>query len=540
MSAARFRAIGVALLFAGLTVMMTWPQAQRLPTHVFNSDDPLLSIWRISWIAHIIPESPADLLNGNIFHPEKRTLAYTDSVLLEGLAAAPLIWSGVSRVTTYNLLLLSLIALSGWAMWRYALYLTGHSAAAILAGIIFAFVPYRFDHLHHLELQATIFLPLTLLYLERTLDTGSRRDAWLMMASFVAQVYSCIYYSIFLATALVPILAVRVMRLPAATRARVLGALTPAAITALAAVAPYGLAYARNRQTLGERLDSDILLYSATLWNYLATTSANVIHGEWSASLGQSERFLFPGVIALVLAGLGLTMIDRRRAAIVALGAIGFVVSLGLNSPFYEPLRAIVFPYRGLRAPARASILVFLALAALAAYGWTRVMRGRSVRVTTLATIAVASVLLFEFRTRLDDWLSVPEKPAEVYQWLATQPRFVVAEIPFAEADRLHSIHDGLYMFNSTWHWQPIVNGYSGFFPKTFLELADHTASFPDDRSIDYLKQRGVDLLVIHGNLMKPERFGEMTATLLARPDIQAMAQFEEKMGLDVVFRLRR
>ena len=74
----------------------------------------------------------------------------------------------MSRVTTYNLLLLLSIALSGWAMWRYALYLTGHSAAAILAGIVFAFVPYRFDHFHHLELQATIFLPLTLLYFERT------------------------------------------------------------------------------------------------------------------------------------------------------------------------------------------------------------------------------------------------------------------------------------------------------------------------------------------------------------------------------------
>jgi hypothetical protein len=540
MSASRFRTLAVALLFVGLTVVMTWPQARRLSTDVINSDDPLLSIWRISWIAHIIPKSPADLLNGNIFYPEKRTLAYTDSVLLEGLVGAPLIWAGVSRVTTYNLLLLLLIALSGWAMWRYAFYLTGHHGAAILAGIVFAFVPYRFDHLHHLELQATIFLPLTLLYLERTLDTGSRRDAWLMTASYVAQVYSCIYYSIFLATALLPIIAVRVIRLAPDMRHRVLRSLTPSAITALAVVAPYGLAYARNRQTLGERLDSDILLYSATLWNYLATTPANVIHGEWSAPFGQSERFLFPGVVAVVMAALGLTVLDRRRVTIVALGAIGFVISLGLNSPFYDPLRAIVFPYRGLRAPARASILVFLALAALAAYGWTRVMRGRSVRVATIATIAMASVLLFEFRTTLDQWLSVPERPAEVYQWLATQPRAVVAEIPFAEADRLHEIHDGLYMFNSTWHWQPIVNGYSGFFPKTFLDLAEHTASFPDHRSIEFLKQRGVELLVIHGSLMKPERFGEMTATLLARPDIEAMAQFEEKMGLDVVFRLRR
>ena len=59
----------------------------------------------------------------------------------------------------YNALLLASIALSGWAMWRYALHLTGDTIAALLAGIIFAFVPYRFDHFHHLELQATVFLP---------------------------------------------------------------------------------------------------------------------------------------------------------------------------------------------------------------------------------------------------------------------------------------------------------------------------------------------------------------------------------------------
>ena len=70
------------------------------------------------------------------------------------------------------------------------------------------------------------------------------------------------------------------------------------------------------------------------------------------------------------------------------------------------------------------------------------------------------------------------------------QPRSVVAEVPFTRADSLDSIPDGLYMFNSTWHWQPIVNGYSGFFPKTFIELAEKTESFPDEESIAYLKQR--------------------------------------------------
>ena len=191
----------------------------------------------------------------------------------------------------------------------------------------------------------------------------------------------------------------------------------------------------------------------------------------------------------------------------------------------------MVLPYRGLRAPARASILVFMALAALGAYGWTRLVRGRSKSLTTVATIVMAAALLIEFRTTMDRWLVVPSEPADVYRWLAMQPRSVVAEVPFARADELHLIHDGLYMFNSTWHWQPIVNGYSGFFPKSFIELAEETESFPDDQSIAYLKTRGVDFIVIHGSLMTPEKFGAMTATLLARHDIEAMAKFPQQMG---------
>ena len=52
------------------------------------------------------------------------------------------------------------------------------------------------------------------------------------------------------------------------------------------------------------------------------------------------------------------------------IGVVGFVLSLGLNTPIYELLRELVFTYRGLRAPARAAALVYLALAVLAAYGW--------------------------------------------------------------------------------------------------------------------------------------------------------------------------
>lgn len=533
------QAWAVALLFVVLTVAMTWPQALHLGTYVIDSDDPLLSIWRISWIAHALPTQPLDLFNGNIFYPEKRTLAYTDSVLLQGLAAAPLFWLGVPAVAAYNILLLGSIALSGAAMWLYAFRLTGSPYAAVLAGIVFAFVPFRFDHLQHLELQATLFLPLTLWWLERALESGRPRDVSWMAASLAAQVYCGLYYAVFLASALVFVIPLRLAGLPPDRRRVIRRALMWALPAAGLMVAPYLAVYVMNRGALGERLASDVLLYSATPGNYLATPEGNLIHGWWAGALGQNERRLFPGFLALALAAVGLVRVDRRRASLIVVGLTGFIVSLGLHTPAYELLRTLVFTYRGLRAPARAAILVYLALAALVAFGWAR-LQPRLGRWTLVATVGVSSLLLLEYATVSGSWLVLPREAPSVYRWLARQPRSVVVEFPIPTADRLDLVHESLYMFRSSEHWNPILNGYSGFFPPSFIELTEVVKTFPDDRSIAYLKARQVDVIVIHGGYMKPDAFGRMTAALVARPDVTMAAQFNEPRGQDIAFRLVR
>ena len=153
--------LGVLLVFGTLTVALTWPQAALLATAVPSFDDSLLSIWRITWIAHAIG-SGLPVADANIFYPESRTLAYTDAVLLQGMLATPFLLAGASPVLVYNLLILGSIALSGAAMYLLARHLTGSWPASFVAGTIFAFVTYRFDHIMHLELQATVFMPLAI------------------------------------------------------------------------------------------------------------------------------------------------------------------------------------------------------------------------------------------------------------------------------------------------------------------------------------------------------------------------------------------
>jgi hypothetical protein len=191
-----------------------------------------------------------------------------------------------------------------------------------------------------------------------------------------------------------------------------------------------------------------------------------------------------------------------------------------------------------LRVPARAAILVAAAVAALAAFGWSAIEARLKHR--SAVGLLVSLLLLAEYSTRLESWLILPEKPSAVYQWLAARPRSVVVEFPVSTPDRLNVIHDGLYMFGSTAHWQPILNGYNGYYPRSYFALLDIYPAFPDERSIEYLKTRGVDLIIVHGGYMTPDRFGAISSGLVARPDIETVAKFEGPSGSDMVFRLKR
>ena len=89
----RVFAIGLAVitLFWALTFAMTWPQANLLNRGISpDIGDPLLSTWRLAWVAHQLPLDPLHLFDANIFYPAKHTLAFSDAMLVPALTAAPL------------------------------------------------------------------------------------------------------------------------------------------------------------------------------------------------------------------------------------------------------------------------------------------------------------------------------------------------------------------------------------------------------------------------------------------------------------------
>jgi hypothetical protein len=537
--ASTIRVVAVTLLFIAITAAMTWPQVEYLGTRAKKHQDVYFNMWRLQWFAHALRTSPAHLFDGNIFHPEPRTLTYSDAMVVEGLVAAPLLWLGVPPVLVHNLLLLGAIVSSAVGMFVLIRALTGCVPAGILAGIVFAFVPYRFEHYMHMELQWTMWMPWSYWALHRTLATQSWRSGLLTGLFVSLQMLSSIYYGVFLGTLLGLSAVLLLIGQPRRLVWPSLKALLPGAFLAILICGLYALPYLETKSETGGRSEVELVAFSARPSSYLVATPDNVVWGRAFASRGRLERRLFPGALVVILAIVGLLLRPPPKVALVYLVAlaVAFDMSLGLSGHIYRLLYERVPLYQGLRALARLGIFVVFFLAALAAYGYLALADLLPRRARPALAAGLGVLLLLEYRVRPLELVPYPNSAPPLYAWLSEQPRGVVAELPMRSSGLPDA--DPAYSYFSTFHWQPIVNGYSGFYPASYLSRLGDVAGFPDERSLQRLRADGVRYLVVHLIEFEPERRESILSDLRNGFGLAELTRRSDGRGEAVVFALR-
>jgi hypothetical protein len=458
--------------------------------------DPLFSIWRVGWVAHQIVAAPQHLFDGNIFYPEPLTLTLSDPVILPALTIAPLLAIGVHPVVAYNILFLSGFWLSGVATYLLVERLTNSPRAAFVAGLTYACYSYRFEHYSHLELQMTQWMPLALLALHYFVSTGHRRYAFAFALAASAQLYSSLYYALFFliyATAL----GLGLVRMHRQSIGRLVVPLMSAGIVALLIAVPLIRAFTAAKPIKGERGRYEVVYYSATPADYLR---APLYSALWYDRLRspQPERSLFPGLAPTVLAAAGIAPPLGALRLVYAAGLlVAFDGSLGLNGILYPLLYQLPGPLRELRSPARFAALVGLTLAILAGFGARRALRWRPSRTYQRAVFAalIAFVLV-------DAWPAlvltpVWKEPPAIYDVLRYTPNPIIAEMPLRD-DETGNVP---YMYFSLWHWARMVNGYSGFIPRSYADFRKEMVSFPDARGIEALRRRHVTYVSVNCGL---------------------------------------
>jgi hypothetical protein len=531
-----------ALIFAALTAALTWPQIAH-PLSVPIHDDAYFSMWRLAWIAHQLPRSPWHLFDANTLYPARTTLAYSDAVLLQGLAGAPFIWLGAPVVLVYNAEILATFVLCGLGLFLLVRDLTGSAAAGLVAGIVFAFATYRFDHYPHLELLSAQWMPFSLWMLHRTLRSGRFKDGLWTGAFASLQGLSCVYLVVFFATISAVLVPLLFLWSPADDRRRAVLPLCAGALLMSVVLGCYLIPYRAAHTVVGERSVGEQMLYAAGPKHYIAAMPGSLLYGRLTGSIGLHEKRLFTGFVAMLLAMVALwPPFDRHRLAYAIALILAVDVSFGHRGLVGALLQNHIAVYRGLRVVARIGAVVLMLCAVLAGFGAARLFSALREGSAKLAAIGISLLILAECLVRPLTLGAVEIQPGEAYRWLQQQPRGVIAEMPMPASWKSAAeigMHESRFTYNSTFTWNPMVNGYSGFWPPSYTSLIEQVRQFPAADAMRALKQRGVQYLIVHEKFYGRERYRLVIDALDRCPGVVRFGPFAEQQFEVRVYRIQ-
>ncbi|MCK1805997.1 MULTISPECIES: ABC transporter permease [unclassified Micromonospora] len=546
-----------------LAAAMTWPTL-RYPRHTLPQDywDPSLQAWQMAWSGHILRTNPAQLWHSNTFYPENWSFAFSDTLL--GYAPAGLIGVGPEHaVLRYNIMFVLAHALAAFGAYALARQLGAGRIGGAVAGASFAYAPWLLAQAGHLHIISNGGIPLALAMLARghgwSLRYGYRPRrrhagwafagwlvaAWQLSLGFgIGLPFAYMLAGVVLVSVVLWFVRRRKVKRPFGRRlflADVLGGLVFAAVGAALAVPYFKVAELHPN---AERTIGDIGLYSPPASGFFTAPAESRVWGglhEGARAVlpWHPEMTLLPGFVLYALAAGGLFFsVWRVRHRIFLLAGVLVTMALAMGTRFfggrftYVPLFDYLPGWSGLRTPGRMMLWTTLLLGLLAAGAVTafcmRVRELAAERVPPwpgpwlrLATLLPLALVLVEGLNATPQPV-VPRQPAALR----------TVDGPMLVLPSSQNL-DQPVMLWSTDRFQPMVNGGSGFTPRSQAQIREATVSFPDYASVDYLRQIGVKNVVV----LRDELEGTPWEGMLDRP-VDALGVAREQVGEAVVFRL--
>ncbi len=502
-------------LFALLAVLHTWPLATAPGTLSRNDNgDAVLHEWIMAWVAHQVITDPLHLFDANIFFPDRYTLAYSDHLFVQSLIGAPFLWAGASPVLVHNLVLIVGFALTGWTKSLVVRRWTDSRMAGLVSGSLVAFNAFSLTRLPQIQDLHLQFFPLALFALDRLLLSLRTRDAVKLAGWFVLQSLTGTYLMVFTACALVAAALSRAGEwIGPRFKPFALRGLLAAGI-ALVALAPFLLPYyfASRDVGLGRSLE-EVQKYSAEWTDYLAAPS-RLYFDRFGRRFFQGDA-LFPGIAALILAAIGAggARRDARVRMMIAIAVATFTLSFGPAFPPYRWLYTLVPVLEGIRGAVRFGQITLAAIGILAGFGIAAIQRrfgARPLVGTALATLLF--IVVHAEAARAPMGYTEYTGHAPIFESLDELDRnAVTAWFPFYPGAQVHL--NARAMLISTRNFHRMLNGYSGYKPPSYYDHVARLANFPDEPSLQLLKELGVSAVLVDGRNMRALNMARLEQT---------------------------
>jgi hypothetical protein len=305
-------------IFSILAVAMTWPLARHLTDHLpsdIPSDfgDPLYAVWIMDWDIHALESGFKDFWNGNIFFPHQGTVLYMDYYFALALLAFPLAALFHNIIFSYNILFILSFVLCALGIYLLVYYLTRVRAAAVVAGIVIAFCPFRMAHIGHIELLYFAWIPFCFLFLHRFFDNPSYGNLAGVGIFFILQALSCAYYGVFLSLFVGLFVLYFGYKKGFFKQMNFWIKMSLLAFSSFIILLPFFYPFLRvHKQMMFTRELQEVVLYSAQPQDFLSVPPWNTVWGGLLRSQPSCEWQRYPGVIVLLLGACWL--VSRRRS----------------------------------------------------------------------------------------------------------------------------------------------------------------------------------------------------------------------------------
>jgi hypothetical protein len=389
--------VAATALYTLLTLVFTWPLARGI-AHDIPGDygDPLLNAWILAWGATHFGRG---WWNANIFFPQPLALAYSEHLAPQAASVLPVYWVSGNPILCYNLVWLATFVLSGLGMFLLARDLTGDPSVSVVAGLAYAFAPYRIASVPHLQVLSSAWMPFVLLGFRRYFATRSVRPLAIAAAAWLLQNLSCGYYLLFFTpvTGLYIVWELTTRRLWSNTRVLTSVAIACAAVVVM--TVPFLLPYLELRHRgFNPRSLTETRKFSADVYAYFTADPNLRLWGPVMRAWPKAEGALFPGLTIVVLAGAGIAHAWRQASD-------GLAARLSAK-------------HIALYAPAGLAVVAVVALG----LGWS--IRLPGLKVTSLpraqiVAIVIAGITLAFLRDARERCAALARSPAGVFCLIA-------------------------------------------------------------------------------------------------------------------------
>ncbi|MFH1905637.1 MAG: YfhO family protein [bacterium] len=534
------------LIFAILTLLMTWPVILNINKYIYGYPDDTLATLAGLWhhkfaILHNLDPG----LRPHIAFPFGEGVSPYSYPIFEQITGILTLLT--NEIVTWNMLSVSNFILSAIFMYLLVKYLTKNKISALISGLIYGFCPHicmqSFNHIHMAAIQ---WMPLYILFLLKLIFERSYRNAVLCGVFYALVVFSNPYYGyymlLFTAIFIVFLLLKHIKNLGQVIKKDKFKILKLAGIAFFSALiivvsfehkvikAIFSKSKSRETQAVYIRPLEGLRFSSARPKDFLLPPRTNPILKNISKPFmspdfgSMIDHTLYLGYTPLILSIIAVCFWRRRKNSklktqnsklsfvvpffVVVFFAFGIMSSppwipigaLKLNSaPFKLPMPSYflhkLFPM--FRYYSRMVVVMMISLSVLSGIGIKFLLEKFKIKNLKLKIIfaGVIFVLIGVEYINIPPFHYFDSTPPKLYTWLAKQEgefNSAIAEYPMLAG---RTPHYG-YFFWQRVHKQKLVNGGDRYRLEKLLHI-------DNPQTVQQLRKWGVKYVIVHRDLYK-------------------------------------